>query len=352
MRKIVIIMVSLGILLLIAGFFTEFIVSNQQVWATDSSADSKVLRPYSESLDAFNVSNVGSNLQVTVSANSTLNIDVIHDNKVEYKWEDVVFNKNVMLLSNGTWTVKIRNNSTFNCYYNSSIILKQTHFEEKKPYLWLLPPFIFFGALSLSLSVPIHFSNKLRGRLNKKVIKETITFAALLALIFSYQIAGFALHTSAPWNVSQGVSMQPTIYTGDLVIIMGMEPQNILVGDIILFQKITTGFNGEDFSTISVPVLHRCIYMIRVGDHWFFKTKGDNNPEADDWYVPDEGVLGKAVLILPKVGFLFLILERTETKIILLTAILIIFFIWPSIKVKKPQTSGLGQNHLVQYFLK
>jgi signal peptidase len=339
MERKIIAMVSLGAILLLAGFFTELIVLDQTAWAAQSFSDSRILVPLSESLTPLNVSQPNSVLQVMVTANSTLVIEVSHDGKAEYKWEDVDFKKNVLLLNTGTWAVSILNNSTTtSCRYTSTITLKEPKLEQSIPYAWLRIPLLILGIISISLTVPAHFFDKIRSRLNKETIKTFIAVAIILMLIFSYQIGGFLLQTSTPWAVCEGLSMEPTVNFGDLVIIIGTEPQNLAPDDIILFQKIALNIGKEDFSTLSVATLHRIVYINKIGQHWYFKTKGDNNEKPDDWFVPDEGILGKVAFILPKLGYIALWLGRIEVKLFIIGIILITFFVWPQIRPKKRQT--------------
>lgn len=366
MRKSLIALIILGAVLLLAGFLTEIVVSNQKVWATHSYADSRILPPLSDSLTTFNVSKRNSVLQILVSANSTLVIYVLQDEKVEWKWEDTEFKKNVLLLNADIWTVRILNNSTTSsCAHTSTIILKEPDTLPRKPYIWLRTPLLISGGLSLALTVPTYLFDRFRNRLNKKTIEIFIAVIIIFLVIFSYQIAGFFLQTSNPWVVEVGVSMEPAINLGDLVILTGTEPKDLVPDDIILFQKVAFVMNGEEPSTLSVPLLHRILYLKRVGNHTYFKTKGDNNARMDEWLVPDEGVIGKAALILSKLGYILLTLERIEVKLLIIGIILVFFFVWPEIKSKKRErppkkekldchnaSNGSKGNHSVHLFFR
>jgi len=89
---------------------------------------------------------------------------------------------------------------------------------------------------------------------------------------------------------------------------------------------------------ISRPILHRIVYVIEIGDRVYYQTSGDNSP-LDDWFVPSEGVLGKTILIFPRVGNILLLMERIEVKLFLILLIAFMFFILPKLRtMEKWQT--------------
>ncbi|HDM22468.1 MAG TPA: signal peptidase I [Methanomicrobia archaeon] len=82
---------------------------------------------------------------------------------------------------------------------------------------------------------------------------------------------------------------------GDIVIIK--KEENIKIGDIIVFKT----------PYLKVPVVHRVI-SINTGIEDYYLTKGDNNAFPDTYYmgrygVPEEKVIGKVVLVIPKIGY-------------------------------------------------
>jgi len=99
----------------------------------------------------------------------------------------------------------------------------------------------------------------------------------VFAYLFYNQILFFAV-------VGSG-SMEPTLMTGDLVLIQNIhaEPQT---GDIIMFKT----------PTVMIPVIHRVVGVSGSG----FKTKGDARKRADDWVVSDDQIRGEAVIVSGK----------------------------------------------------
>jgi len=349
MRRTLIGLVSIGVVLIVIGFFTELHISYERVSQTSSYSNMYTFPPSFNQSATFNVSKAESILRVSLSANSTMTVYVQLNEKVEYPpWEGSELKINYILPEAGAWVVRILNNSTVNsshCIY--FITVKEFQQVPTKPLVWLRTPLLISGGALISLSVPIHFYSELKHLFvkNKKKIEIVIAAATIIVFIFSYQIAGVILQTSTPWIVTTGASMQPTIYAGDMIIIQGSDPKNLVTGDIILFKKITEKWGEENFKTMETPVLHRIVEAFKVGDHWYYMTQGDNSPALDEWLVPDEGIIGKAILVIPKMGYVLAWLGTIEAKILLIALIIFVAFIWPSIKPKKKQSNPLEQKH-------
>lgn len=94
-----------------------------------------------------------------------------------------------------------------------------------------------------------------------------------------------------------GGSMEPTLRAGDVVIIQNGEIEDIQIGNVILFY--------DD----SKAVLHRVIEIKPAGDGVEFITQGDANNAADA-PVRIDRVEGKAVIKVPKIGWLSLQIKR------------------------------------------
>jgi hypothetical protein len=84
---------------------------------------------------------------------------------------------------------------------------------------------------------------------------------------------------------------------GDLMILVGKDPENIRVGDVIVFQ-----------SRKPYPIIHRVIEKREMG-LYVFQTKGDNNKfqirdgELDETRVLEKTIHGNAVVRIPFVGY-------------------------------------------------
>ena len=90
-----------------------------------------------------------------------------------------------------------------------------------------------------------------------------------------------------------GASMEPALREGDLVVVqVGIEPREVIAeyatGDVIVFYRQ----GGPD-----ELVTHRAVEKYVAGEIWYFKTKGDHNPNIDCWRVPENDVIGKITAV-------------------------------------------------------
>lgn len=116
---------------------------------------------------------------------------------------------------------------------------------------------------------------------------KMIAFFLVLALFVAFFIG---LLPIKPVVVATG-SMEPTIQTGDIVLVCKADPENLKADDIIQYQKD------------SYTVIHRIIECNEEEDGLTgFITKGDNNNAPDDEAVLPGQVEGRVILVIPKVG--------------------------------------------------
>lgn len=85
---------------------------------------------------------------------------------------------------------------------------------------------------------------------------------------------------------------------GDIMILLGKEPDEIEIGDVIVFR-----------SARKDPIIHRVVK--KTGDgQGIFQTKGDNNaesiksPQLDETNINEERIIGKAVFRVPFLGYI------------------------------------------------
>lgn len=103
-----------------------------------------------------------------------------------------------------------------------------------------------------------------------KTLAILLLLASLLLIIKSY--IKNELNVDTPFVVVEGYSMLPTLYNGDIVIVYKPPPDDIKVGDILVYQSL----RGE-------LVIHRVV-GIKTGPQCnpvCYVTKGDNNPIDD-----------------------------------------------------------------------
>jgi len=87
---------------------------------------------------------------------------------------------------------------------------------------------------------------------------------------------------------------------GDIMILRGNKPENIKVGDIIVFWSNQT----------NTPIIHRVIKKWHENDGYNFQTKGDNNPISitgqylDETKISERQIVGKAIFRIPLLGYI------------------------------------------------
>lgn len=131
----------------------------------------------------------------------------------------------------------------------------------------------------------------------KNIFKEIaeVIFAFILAFIL-YQALGFALGTSVPIVSVASDSMVPRLHKGDLVV--AMKPENLKVGDIIIYAANCPALPRED-------IIHR---IVEIKNNTFI-TKGDNNLIEDPCPVHKNQIKGKVVFAIPLLGWPRLLLN-------------------------------------------
>jgi len=76
---------------------------------------------------------------------------------------------------------------------------------------------------------------------------------------------------------------------GDILVVMGVNRNELKVGDVIVFS----------IPYQRVPIVHRIIKM----EDGKIITKGDHNPGPDPWSISYEDVHGKAIFVIPYLGY-------------------------------------------------
>lgn len=140
--------------------------------------------------------------------------------------------------------------------------------------------------------------------------------------------------------------MEPNLYPGDIVIIRGVEEDEINIPTVeansipltprdVGIEFVRKGVKLMGFKVdgnfiplvkgpiivylnkvSGIDVIHRAVLKIKSGDKTFYITKGDNpatNPSADQdcysgciypYLVPQEDVLGVPIFVIPRIGLI------------------------------------------------
>ncbi|AEC52121.1 signal peptidase subunit [Pyrococcus sp. NA2] len=143
--------------------------------------------------------------------------------------------------------------------------------------------------------------------MDEKTTKEIISTILIVLLTFAiYFGLRIALHTKTPLVVVVSGSMEPVFYRGDVVLLKGVKPEEIKVGDVIVYKSAISRY----------PIIHRVrgiktIYINGKRELCFI-TWGDHNPVPDLYYttdgvldcVPAYAVEAKALFVFPRVGII------------------------------------------------
>ncbi len=164
----------------------------------------------------------------------------------------------------------------------------------------------------------------------KKIIIAVVMISiAFFGSFLVYFILQVSFNTETPIVVVVSGSMEPQIHKGDLLFVMGREPENIKNGTIIDKDGDIIVFNAQGLwpSAPLEPIVHRVIDKYQVGDTWYFRTKGDANSIPDAAPIPESRVIGVIVGGIPYIGWVKIFLTDSGLLIpllVIISALLII----------------------------
>jgi len=118
-------------------------------------------------------------------------------------------------------------------------------------------------------------------------------------------------------------SMEPAITIGSLAVV---QPEvEYYPGQVISYYKT---FEGDTFTNNTqeksneIIVTHRIVGMLNQQGELFYRTKGDVNLEPDNDLVPHSRVIGRVIIVIPVIGYLF-VLPQTKIGFYLLVCMTI-----------------------------
>ncbi len=134
-------------------------------------------------------------------------------------------------------------------------------------------------------------------------------------------------------------SMEPTIMTGDAILVKNVQQNDLNIGDII------------SFNTDGIINTHRITQIIQEEDGLKYKTKGDNNKNEDLEKISFDQIEGKYILKIKKFGNIVNILKNKFTLILLLILLVIISFFQVRISKRKLLRKEKRYNYNKKTFL-
>ena len=156
----------------------------------------------------------------------------------------------------------------------------------------------------------------------KKIIIAIVMISiAFFGSFFVYFILQISFNTESPIVVVISPSMEPQIHKGDLLFVMGIDPEDIKNGtaedkdgDIIVFFAYWHGAPVD-------PVVHRVINKYQNDGTWYFETKGDANSIPDQGVRSEDDIIGVVVGGIPFIGWVKIFLTDSGLLIPLLVVI-------------------------------
>jgi signal peptidase len=127
-----------------------------------------------------------------------------------------------------------------------------------------------------------------------KKIAEYLMTVIVIVLLLAAVLIFFAPRFGWQVDTVLSGSMEPAIPTGSILVSRTVASDSINVGDIITF----SGSGRDRFITHRVTAIDRTNGIV-------FTTKGDANNGEDPFTVPGENVVGKVLVHIPFLGFLF-----------------------------------------------
>lgn len=131
---------------------------------------------------------------------------------------------------------------------------------------------------------------------DSRFFNEFYFLAIALILAFgTLQTAGTALETDKPVVSVVSCSMYPELNVGDILVVNGVEFEEIEEGDIIVYST----------DEVEIPVVHRVVAKYDT----YLETQGDNTPSQHNWekYIRPEQIHGEVVFTIPRLGGLKLL---------------------------------------------
>ena len=124
-------------------------------------------------------------------------------------------------------------------------------------------------------------------------MNKNLLIIPLLIIVFVL-IFPFILFSGDRIMVTTTTSMIPVLNPNDMIIVELTSIDGINNGDIIAFDS------HQEFGIVA----HRVIEKSEKDGAMVLDTKGDNNEQADPWYVTDDDLIGKVIQIIPGFGIL------------------------------------------------
>lgn len=126
-------------------------------------------------------------------------------------------------------------------------------------------------------------------------------------------------------------SMEPSISTGDVVVVDETTPEALGEGDVITYLR------GD----AETPTTHRIVGVTEQDGERAFVTQGDNNDQPDQRPVPASQVMGVVILTVPYIGY---VIEFANTTVGFMTLIVAPFLLLLALEIRSIFTGDSSES--------
>lgn len=127
-------------------------------------------------------------------------------------------------------------------------------------------------------------------------------------------------------------------FQGDILIVRNIPTSSIQVGDVIIFNT----------TQVADAVVHRVVTIWEKNGTYYFKTKGDNNDQPDNWndgITTGDNIHGVVVFRVPHIGWFLLVIQTPLGRILLIALAFLVLFIGDEEEEEeKSETNLVNQN--------
>ncbi|MCP8304781.1 MAG: signal peptidase I [archaeon] len=164
------------------------------------------------------------------------------------------------------------------------------------------------------------------SQIDRKKLLKAVSYVAIILIVMGaiFIVPRVALGTNTPFLSVSGPSMEPTLNSGDYIIIYNKPFDELVeVSDIIVFHRPS---NYDDI------IVHRINDTTIHDGKRAIITKGDANSQTDfeywGWVVTEEDYIGTYTGIrVPYLGYLALLFPSPINYLLLVVILFVIFFI-------------------------
>ncbi len=129
---------------------------------------------------------------------------------------------------------------------------------------------------------------------------KDVLIAFIIAFAF-YKGSGLVLGTETPYLVVVSCSMLPELHRGDVIIVKGIEWEDIIANKKWKDPESTIIVYYEPLQ--NKLIVHRAYEKFERNGKRFLRAWGDNNSQPDPWIIPYENVKGEVVFKIPYLGY-------------------------------------------------